>query len=160
MTDLYRKNAGIVVANKDGLVLMCARADQKDCQWQFPQGGIEDGEDIVKAAKRELYEETGITSVHLIKQMPEPLRYDFPKNDKIHRFGNYIGQEQTWVLFEFTGNESEIDFCTNPQEIEFKAFEWVDIFEAPNRIVAFKKEVYQKVAAYFADYLKEKSHGQ
>lgn len=160
MSDLYRKNVGIVVANQKGLVLMCARADQKDNQWQFPQGGIEAGEDIIEAAKRELYEETGINSVRLIKQMPEPLRYDFPKNDKTHRFGNYIGQEQTWVLFEFTGNDSEINFYTNPQEIEFKAFEWVDISEAPERIIAFKKQVYQKVAAYFTGYLKEKSHGR
>lgn len=159
MSDLYRKNVGVVVTNQNGLVLMCARADQKDNQWQFPQGGIENGENIIEAAKRELYEETGITSVNLIAQMPEPLRYDFPKNDKIHRFGNYIGQEQAWVLFEFTGRDSEINFYTNPQEIEFKAFEWVDISEAPERIIAFKKQVYQKVAAHFAGYLKEKGHG-
>lgn len=160
MSNLYRKNVGIVVANQNGLVLVCARADQKDNQWQFPQGGIETEENIVEAAKRELYEETGITSVRLINQMPYPLRYDFPKNDSTHRFGNYIGQEQTWVLFEFTGEDSEINFHINPQEIEFKAFEWIDIAEAPERIVAFKKHVYQKVADYFTEYLKEKSHGR
>lgn len=154
MADLYRKNVGIVVCRK-GKVLMCARADQKDLQWQFPQGGIEKGEDVIAAAKRELAEETGITSVHLLQKMPQPLRYDFPKGNRVHSFASYKGQEQTWVLFAFTGSDDEIDFLTNPQEIEFKAFEWVDIFEAPQRIIAFKKPVYLRVADYFAPYVKE-----
>ena len=49
MTKLYRKNVGIIVCRK-GKVLLCARADQKDLQWQFPQGGIEKNEDIIEAA--------------------------------------------------------------------------------------------------------------
>lgn len=154
-TEQYRKNVGIVVADKEGKVLMCARADQEDLQWQFPQGGIENGEDIIAAAKRELYEETGISSVRLVKVMPTTLRYDFPKSAK-KRYGVlYKGQEQTWVLFYFYGQDDEINFLTNPEEIEFKSFEWVDIREAPQRIVVFKKQVYQKVAEYFAKYLKE-----
>ncbi len=154
-TEQYRKNVGIVVADKEGKVLMCARADQEDLQWQFPQGGIENGEDITAAAKRELYEETGISSVRLVKVMPTTLRYDFPKSAKKRYGGLYKGQEQTWVLFYFYGQDDEINFLTNPEEIEFKSFEWVDICEAPQRIVVFKKQVYQKVAEYFAKYLKE-----
>ncbi len=157
-TNAYRKNVGIIVADKDGKVLMCARADQEDLQWQFPQGGIENGEDIVAAAERELREETGISSVRLIGIMPEPLRYDFPKNARKRYGALYKGQEQTWVLFRFYGKDNEIDFLTNPEEIEFKSFEWVDISEAPQRIVAFKKQVYQKAAEYFAPYLKEVPH--
>ena len=153
-TEQYRKNVGIVVADKEGKVLMCARADQEDLQWQFPQGGIENGEDITAAAKRELYEETGISSVRLVKVMPTTLRYDFPKSAKKRYGGLYKGQEQTWVLFYFYGQDDEINFLTNPEEIEFKSFEWVDIREAPQRIVVFKKQVYQKVAEYFAKYLK------
>lgn len=154
-TEQYRKNVGIVVADKEGKVLMCARADQEDLQWQFPQGGIENGEDITAAAKRELYEETGISSVRLVKVMPTTLRYDFPKSAKKRYGGLYKGQEQTWVLFYFYGQDDEINFLANPEEIEFKSFEWVDICEAPQRIVVFKKQVYQKVAEYFAKYLKE-----
>lgn len=154
-TEQYRKNVGIVVADKEGKVLMCARADQEDLQWQFPQGGIENGEDITAAAKRELYEETGISSVRLVKVMPKTLRYDFPKSAKKRYGGLYKGQEQTWVLFYFYGQDDEINFLANPEEIEFKSFEWVDICEAPQRIVVFKKQVYQKVAEYFAKYLKE-----
>lgn len=156
MADLYRKNVGIVVANREGKVLMCARRDQKDLQWQFPQGGIEKDEDLVAAAQRELYEETGITSVRFLQKMPYCLRYDFPPSSRAHCFTPYKGQEQTWILFAFLGEDSEINFLTNPDEIEFKAYEWVAISEAPQRIVAFKKHVYQQVADYFAPYIKPK----
>ena len=144
MSNLYRKNVGIVVFNKDAKVLMCARADSKDFNWQFPQGGIDEGEYFIDAAKRELREETGITSIRVVSKIEESLYYDFPKDvtDRFKKNGsNYIGQAQQWALFYFTGENSEIDFCTNPEEIEFKDYEWTDIFEAPKRIIYFKKEV-------------------
>ena len=65
----YRKNVGIVVC-KEGLVLMCARADSIEDHWQFPQGGIDEKEDIVTAAKRELFEETGFDGKVLFTQSP------------------------------------------------------------------------------------------
>ena len=70
---------------------------------------------------------------------------------------NNIGQEQYWVLFYFYGEDSEIDFATHPEEIEFKAYEWVDISEAPQRIVPFKKDVYQNVAKAFQPYIRKKN---
>lgn len=155
----YRKNAGIVVFNRDLKVLLCARSDKPGYQWQFPQGGIDSGEDIVAAARRELREETGITSVELVTMLAEPLRYDFPPQifENFRQKGSpYAGQDQFWVLFFFTGGDEEIDFCTNPQEIEFKAYEWADIEEAPKRIVNFKKKVYHKVVQAFKPYICEK----
>ena len=157
----YRPNVGIVVFNSNLKVLLCASADRKDFQWQFPQGGIETGEEIVAAARRELQEETGIRSVELVAKLPQPLRYDFPRQvaEAQARKGiPFIGQEQHWVLFYFYGKDSEIDFCTNPQEIEFKAYEWTDISEAPKRIISFKKEVYQKVQAAFTPYICSKKN--
>ena len=154
MSNLYRQNVGIILC-RAGKVLLCARADQKDFHWQFPQGGIEADEDVLDAAKRELREETGITAVRLINIMPQPLKYDFPKDFRSRHTFPYIGQEQYWVLFEFLGKDEDIDFCTNPQEIEFKAFKWADIAEAPKEIIYFKKDVYAKVADYFAPYVKE-----
>ena len=159
MTDFYRQNVGIVVVNPKGKVLMCARADQDGLSWQFPQGGVEPDEDKAAAAKRELYEETGLTSVVLLRQLSTPLRYDFPPNAQKRYHGRYKGQEQTWFLFKFTGEDSEINFNIRPEEVEFKAFEWVDIAEAPKRIVSFKKAVYQIVADAFVAYIKEMFHG-
>ena len=155
----YRKNVGIVVC-RDGLVLMCARADSIEDHWQFPQGGIDEKEDIVTAAKRELFEETGIKSVSLIAKYPEPLRYDFISGKKVFNGVSYRGQEQSWVLFKFDGNDSEINLKTNPEEIEFKKYEWTEINTAPQKIAEFKRDVYRKVVAFFADFVKEKSNEQ
>lgn len=158
MNETFRKNVGIVVFNRNKKVLMCARADKAGSEWQFPQGGIDEGEDIVKAAHRELQEETGITSVRLAGKIDESIRYRFPSEirNKFRKNGYRIaGQEQYWVLFYFYGDDGEIDFCTYPEEIEFKAYEWTDIEEAPKRIVAFKKEVYQKVAKTFAPIIRD-----
>lgn len=166
MNGKYRKNVGIVLC-KQGKVLLFARADQKGLQWQFPQGGIEEDEDIVEAAKRELKEETGLSNVKLLHVMPKSIKYDFPadlmkkwnKNNPWNK-NNYIGQNQSWVLFEFLGSDSEIDFLTHPEEIEFKAFEWADFSQAVASIVDFKKHVYQKVADCFEPFVKESSHGK
>lgn len=141
----YRKNVGVVVFNKEGKVLLCVRNDQVEDCWQFPQGGIEEGESIKVAAERELYEETGIKSVQLAAQMVDPLRYDFPIDFKLP----FRGQEQYWVLFYFTGNNDEINFNVNPEEIEFRNYRWDDITIAPKLIVDFKKDVYQKVVNFF-----------
>ncbi len=155
MIEVYRKSVGIVVT-KNKKVLLCARADCKDWQWQFPQGGIEKGETPFDAAIRELREETAITNVRLLAEIKHPLKYNFPvaivkkfqsENKRV------LGQEQHWFLFEFLGKDGDIDFNTNPQEIEFKSFMWADLSEAPQKIVAFKKDVYQKVADEFRNYI-------
>ena len=149
MSDKYRKNVGVVVY-KEGKVLLCARADKKDFQWQFPQGGIEDGEDFIEAGKRELFEETGIKNIRLIATISEPIRYDFPK--KID-FIPFKGQDQYWVLFEFLGDDNEIKFDINPECIEFKAFRWDNIDVASEEIVYFKKDVYKKVVKQFKPFV-------
>lgn len=158
MVDLYRKNAAIIVCNPRGKVLSCQRVENADFNWQFPQGGIEDNESPKDAALRELKEETGLTQVKLIAEYPQPLRYKF-SDDVIEKFKKLgrknIGQEQYWFLFLFSGSDKEIDFNTNPKEIEFKAFEWIDIEEAPSRVIAFKREVYQKVCSYFKPFVEQ-----
>lgn len=103
MNGKYRLNAGAIVFNREGKVLIFARADF-DGQWQFPQGGIEAGEKPQAAALRELKEETNICSVIPAAAYPEPLRYDFPPQilEKFQKLGrSNIGQEQYWFLFYF-----------------------------------------------------------
>ena len=158
MGKLYRPNAGIVIFNREGKVLVLARADKEDMQWQFPQGGIDDGELPIKAAIRELQEETGIENAKVIYAAKEPIKYDFPPHvlEKFKALGrSNIGQIQFWFLFFFEGDDAEINLCAFPEEIEFKAYEWIEIDEAVVRIVDFKKQAYTRVAAEFKPVIAE-----
>ena len=155
MTEKYRKNVGIVVC-KNKKVLLCSRADQDNDCWQFPQGGIDNGESVLDAAKRELFEETGIKNIKLIKEMPFSVKYDFPKKNQNAYYSQYVGQEQFWVLFEFMNNgDDEIKFDINPKCIEFKKYKWDNIETAVRDIVEFKKEAYKKVVKYFKPFVED-----
>lgn len=151
MNNLYRLNAAAIVFNQEGKVLVFGRAGF-DNQWQFPQGGINKGENHQVAALRELQEETAIHSVEHVAEYPQALRYDFPSNvlEKFKKMGRTnIGQEQYWHLFFFNGSDDEINFTSHPEEIEFNAYKWIDIMSAPELVVDFKKDVYLKVCSYF-----------
>lgn len=142
----YRKCAGIVVFNKNKKVLVCARNDSKQYNWQFPQGGMEENETALQAAVRELKEETSIVSVKHVTTLDKPLRYNYP-DDVLASGRKHIGQEMYWSLMFFYGDDDEINL--NTQEPEFKAFEWIDSEESLNRIIPFKKDVYKKVIEQF-----------
>ena len=152
----YRLNAGIVVFRKDGKVLLCERVEKYKNNWQFPQGGIDVGELAEQTAFRELREETSIVSVKKIAEYPETIKYDFPdyvKRKNIKRGIFNDGQEQSWFLFLFDGNESEINLKTRDQE--FSSYQWIDIMETPNLVVDFKRDAYLKIAEYFDKKIKE-----
>ena len=148
MNNMYRKCVGIVLCNQDNKVLWCERKDAPG-QWQFPQGGIDAGESVLEAAKSELEEETSVVSVKKIATIDEPILYDFPAH--IAKRLNKRGQAMNWVLYRFTGNDSEINLQTKiPEFINWK---WVGIDETPKNIVDFKQEVYQKMVNQFKTYL-------
>lgn len=131
---------------------MCARADKKELSWQLPQGGIDEGETPAEAAKRELAEETGLVHVQQIVTLEKPVRYDFPNYileafKKINR--KDIGQDQYYSLFYFSGSDDEIDFYTHPEEIELKAYQWVDIEKTTDLVVSFKREAYAEMVKAF-----------
>ena len=153
MEGKYRLNALAVVYNREGKVLVCARNDSYDHPWQFPQGGIDEGETPEEAARRELFEETSISSVELTAALPEAQYYDFPPEilEKFRKMGRRnIGQKQYSFLFRFLGRDAEINLGQNG---EFRAWEWVDMAEAVARVKSFKKAVYQKIAEEFSPYL-------
>lgn len=143
MSDSYRRNAGIVVFNKQRQVLLCKRIDVAE-SWQFPQGGIEEGETVADAALRELREETSLINVRLIKSLGTPARYTFPpeivlkmKARGIHN----IGQDIYWSFAYFDGDDAEINLQT--EEPEFCAYRWDTMQNACALIVEFKKEAYR-----------------
>ena len=151
----YRPAAGIMLVNRDGKVFVGQRLDSTLEAWQMPQGGIDEGEDALTAALRELAEETGIAAdkVELVATAQEELLYDLP-DDLIGKLwgGRYRGQRQTWFLFRFLGEDaSDVDIATEHQE--FRAWRWADPVDLPAMIVPFKRRLYQDVLAAFAAHL-------
>jgi len=148
---LYRPNVGVVLFNRDGRVWLGRRTGTPDpWNWQFPQGGVDKGEDLESAARRELFEETGLRSVDLLGRTEGWIVYDFPPevlNGAMKKRGN-IGQKQVWFAFRFTGTDDEVDLQAHGEQ-EFDAWRWADLSEAPGLIVPFKRAVYDQVCTEF-----------
>jgi putative (di)nucleoside polyphosphate hydrolase len=149
---LYRPNVGVVVFNAEGRVWLGRRIGTPDpWNWQFPQGGVDKDEDLEAAARRELFEETGIRSVELLGRTEGWIVYDFPPevlNGSMKKRGN-LGQKQVWFAWRFTGTDDEIDLQAHGEQ-EFDAWRWADLAEAPALIVPFKRAVYDQICTDFA----------
>ena len=139
-----RSGVGIVVLNKDNKIFVAKRIDNQKNFWQMPQGGVDEGEDYLAAAYRELEEETSIKNVDLVKELDGLISYELPKNllGVIWK-GKYRGQEQKWFVMRFSGTDSEINIKTkNPEFCEWK---WIDLEDITNLVVDFKLHVYKDV---------------
>ena len=137
-----RNGVGIVVLNKDNKVFVARRIDNPKNFWQMPQGGVDEGEDFLSAAYRELEEETSIKTVELIKEIDEMTTYILPKHLLgIIWKGKYKGQKQKWFLMRFLGNDNEINISTNKPE--FLEWKWINLEMITDVVVDFKLEVYK-----------------
>ncbi|MBO4521008.1 MAG: RNA pyrophosphohydrolase [Alphaproteobacteria bacterium] len=159
MEKLYRPNVGIMVLNASGDVFMAHRTDSRKQAWQMPQGGIDKGEDEYTAALRELYEETNITSVTLIAESTKWYSYDFPAG--VHFISEkkkaFVGQRQKWFLFQFTGDESEINL--DKPDPEFNQWQWTTVEKIVDMIVPFKRDVYRQVVDEFMPFIEAVRNG-
>jgi len=139
-----RSGVGVIVLNEKNKVFVAKRIDNSKNFWQMPQGGINDGEDFLSAAYRELAEETSIKSVELIKEIDGTMTYLLPSHLLgIIWKGKYKGQKQKWFLMKFTGDEKEIDIKTkNPEFLDWK---WIDLEQITEVVVDFKLHVYKEL---------------
>jgi putative (di)nucleoside polyphosphate hydrolase len=146
----YRRCAGVVLARPDGTVFAGKRIDNPGDAWQMPQGGIDPGEDARAAALRELHEETGVGPdlVTVEAETEGWIPYDLPV-ELVPRLwgGRFRGQEQRWVLMRFHGTDSDVDVAAEdrPHEAEFSEWRWMTPAELLERIVPFKRGVYEAV---------------
>jgi len=154
----YRPCVGVVLFNPEGKVFVGERRggsehSQVSMAWQMPQGGIDEGEEPLAAARRELFEETSIASASLMAEAPDWFTYDLPQELLgVAWKGRYRGQRQKWFAFRFEGAEDEIDVLTPPDghKPEFASWRWETLGRLPEIVVPFKRGVYEKVVSAFA----------
>ena len=147
-----RNGVGVIVLNNENKVFVGKRKDNPVDKWQMPQGGVDIGESYLSAMKRELYEETSIKSIEILKEINGFFEYELPKNlVGIIWKGKFRGQKQKWFITRFIGNENEINLKTkNPEFIEWK---WIVPDELPKTIVDFKKKMYFELLKILKDFI-------
>ncbi len=142
--DGFRANVGIILANADNKLLLGGRKGAKG--WQFPQGGMLEGEDPVDAMFRELHEEIGLEAgdVEVLGVSSDWLRYRLP--DRFIRRNSRplcIGQKQRWFMLRLITDDSRVRFdrCDKP---EFDRVRWVQFWRPVNEVIYFKRRVYAR----------------
>ena len=136
-----RIGVGIIVLNNQNQVFVGKRKDNPGDRWQMPQGGVDKGESYINAMKRELFEETSIKSIKIVKEVDRIYEYELP--DKLVGIiwkGKFRGQKQKWFITKFLGNDNEINL--NTKHPEFIDWKWIEPKLLPEVIVNFKKDLY------------------
>ena len=141
----FRPNVGIVIANDRGRLLWARRVGGRDA-WQFPQGGIHEGESTEEALYRELHEEVGLEpeAVEVVATTRGWLRYRLPK--RYLRHGETplcIGHKQKWFLLRMRASDDAVDLGRNDKP-EFDRWRWVSYWYPLNQVIYFKREVYRR----------------
>jgi putative (di)nucleoside polyphosphate hydrolase len=150
VSNSYRPNVAAIVLSSDypeKRKFMIARRKGMRQGWQFPQGGIDEGETPKEALFRELKEEIGTNEVEIIAEYPEWISYDFPKHTRNLRKYPFKGQKQKYFLVRLKPNASiDLDYFVTP---EFEEYTFIDKEELFSKITFFKRRVYREVIDYF-----------
>ena len=155
----YRLNVGIVVSN-DKQQLVWGRRAAKSGGWQFPQGGVEEGEVTLDCMYRELHEELGLgpNDINIVAESKQWLKYDLPEQfRRYHSTPLVIGQKQRWFLLKLVSPDSAIRLDANRRP-EFVEWQWVDYWYALDQIIDFKREIYQQMLAEFEQFIFPEKH--
>lgn len=151
-TERYRPNVAILLLNKDKKLLICERIESKGA-WQFPQGGVDPGEDNITALHREVWEEIGLEPKdYKMLDQRGGYKYKYPPRvrEKKKKKYNCVGQEQTYFLCELTSSPRKINVHQNPPE--FQDFDWIKPHKFKlSWLPEFKREVYKNVFKDFFD---------
>jgi len=155
MIDLkgFRANVGIIVCRREGSVLLGGRIGRKG--WQFPQGGIRQGEAPEDAMYRELAEEIGLVpgDVQVLGRTRDWLHYRLPERYIRHSARPLcIGQKQIWFLLRLIGEESQVRLDTTSVP-EFDSWRWVDYWAPVREVIFFKRQVYARALEELAPLL-------
>ena len=147
----YRHNVGIIITNQAGQLLFCRRVNMPNA-WQFPQGGIQAGEQPLQAMYRELDEELGLqpADVEILAQTQDWVAYELPEQYLRHDTKPLcVGQKQKWFLLHLLSSEDAIVLDKAPKP-EFDQWRWVDYWSPLKQVIAFKRDVYRIVLEEFA----------
>ena len=151
-SDGFRANVGIVLMRTRGDVFLGRRAGGRG--WQFPQGGIREGEGPEQAVYRELHEEIGLAAgdVEVVGRTARWLRYRLPSRYvRRNRRPLCIGQKQRWFLLRLRREPVEFDFGSTA-EPEFDEWRWADFWEPVREVIYFKRKVYQRALTELAPF--------
>jgi putative (di)nucleoside polyphosphate hydrolase len=149
----YRRGVGMMIINNEKKIFIGQRLDKDQSAWQMPQGGIDNDETPEQTCRRELFEETGISSNYeILNKTRNWYKYDLPTSlqKKLWK-GKYKGQIQQWFIIKFFGNDTEINIHT--KHPEFKNWKWADQNEMLELIVSFKRDLYKSALEEFSEFL-------
>ena len=146
-----RSGVGVIILNKKNQIFVGKRRDNPVDKWQMPQGGVDKDEDYISAMKRELYEETSITNIKVLKEIEGFFEYELPENllGLIWK-GKFRGQKQKWYIVRFIGDEREINLKTKNHE--FIEWKWIEPEELPRVIVNFKRNMYLNLLKFIKEF--------
>jgi len=150
----FRANVGLAVIDESGRILAVERWPEGAHRWQMAQGGIDEGEEPLDAAYRELHEELGLlpSDVELVAEHPEWLTYELPKHARALRLG--LGQSQRWFLFRLVTGSDHIDLDVEDRERpELVRWRWTTLARLAEETWEPRRPIYRRLAEDWAELL-------